>query len=111
MNERVIEQMNKYFAAGAELDIDVFDKLYHPSFENVRMDTKGNIVTITKEQFMSRLRQLKVSNQPFPPASNDDIAFLDTNEYGPYCSLLLKRTKEGMPVLYNFVWQNTEGNW
>jgi hypothetical protein len=32
------------------------------------------------------------------------IKFPGTNKFGPYWSLLLKRVKDGLPVLYN-LWQ------
>ncbi len=111
MNTDVIKEMNKYFAAGATLDIEVFDEIYHSSFENIRVDKKGNIVTITKEQFMDTFRKLKSKNQSLSAGMPDDIQYLGTNEYGPYCSFLIKRMKEGSPVLYNFVWQNIENKW
>lgn len=107
MNEEIIKYMNRYFAAGLSLNLEEMDKLYDPEFENIRMDTKGNIVTITKAQFMNRFRQMKAAHIDLPPT--DDVQFLGTTDYEPYCSILIRRVKEGIPLLYNFVWKINEG--
>jgi hypothetical protein len=40
---------------------------------------------------------------------SDDIQILETDTYDDHGSLLMRRMKEGKPVLYNFVWRLREG--
>ncbi|MFJ3706802.1 hypothetical protein OG709_12395 [Streptomyces sp. NBC_01267] len=39
----------------------------------------------------------------------DDVTFVATSIYGGHASLIMRRVKEGAPVLYNFVWKLEAG--
>lgn len=108
--DSVVQHMRSYLAAGATLDLEAFDAFYAPEFENIRTDRLGQVVTITREQLMTRLAQLKAANQPFAASTDEDTEILGTSWFGSHCSLLMRRVKDGRPVLYNFIWrQESDG--
>lgn len=108
MYQPLIDAMQNYFKAGSTLDLEAMDTLYAPDFENVRIDHQGNVVTITKAQFMQSFASTKAQGQGLD--STGDVAFLTTSVYGQCGSILIRRVKKGKPVLYNFVWRLQDGN-
>lgn len=107
MDEALIDAMHEYFRAGGEMDVEKFDSLYAPEFQNLRMDRDGRTITFTKAQFMARLRQMKGQSAAFEPS--EDVKFLATSTYDDHASILFRRVKEGKPALYNFVWRLRDG--
>jgi ketosteroid isomerase-like protein len=107
MNEPLLHAMQRYFEAGGRMDVDQLDSIYAEDFQNIRVDRAGRSIVFTKAQFMSRFRQMKAQAAVYEPS--DDITYLATNEFDDHASLLLRRIKDGLPVLYNFVWRVREG--
>lgn len=103
MDQSLVDSMREYLNAGLEMDVDKLDALYDPEFENIRIDETGLTVTLTKAQFMDRFRALKAQGRRMEPA--DDAEFLTTTRYGDHATIIMRRVKEGRPVLYNFVWR------
>jgi hypothetical protein len=107
MDTALIDAMHEYFKAGATLDIPTLDRLYAPDFLNLRMDRAGQTIVLTKPQFMARFGQMKAEGTTYEPS--DDIEFLATDSFDNYASLVMRRVKEGKPVLYNFLWRTERG--
>src|SRR5262245_64117680 len=107
LNPHLIDAMHAYFRAGATLDLATLDRLYAPDFVNLRMDRGGRTIALTKAQFMARFGQMKVEGSTYEPS--DDVEFLATDAFDGYASLLMRRVKEGAPVLYNFLWRTEQG--
>jgi len=107
VNQLLIDAMHGYFEAGGKLDLERLNQLYADDFQNVRMDRDGRTIVFTKPQFMMRFRQMKAQGAGYEPS--DDIQFLHTDTYDDHASLVLRRMKEGKPVLYNFVWRLRSG--
>jgi hypothetical protein len=107
MYQPLIDAMNTYFQAGIQMDLEKMDQLYASDFENLRMDTLGNLLTLTKEQFMQRFRALQAQGQSLE--STEDVEFLGTTLYDHLGTIVIRRVKEGKPVLYNFVWRLENG--
>ncbi|NUP02564.1 MAG: hypothetical protein HOV96_41450 [Nonomuraea sp.] len=103
MDQSLVDSMWEYLNAGLTMDIDKIDALYDPEFENIRIDEAGLIVALTKAQFMDRFHALKAQGQHMEPV--DDVEFLTTTRYGDHATIIMRRVKEGRPVLYNFVWR------
>ncbi|MFC9394163.1 hypothetical protein ACFTWS_13520 [Streptomyces sp. NPDC057027] len=111
MDQTLVDRMRTYLDAGLAMDVEALDALYDPAFENVRCDEEGLTVTLTKDMFMSRFRALKEQGVSVGE-SVDDATFLITSTYGEYGSIVVHRVKDGLPVLYTFVWQRApHGGW
>ncbi|QHW35277.1 nuclear transport factor 2 family protein [Paenibacillus rhizovicinus] len=107
-NKSLIEAMEGYFQAGTLLDLDRLDAVYAPDFVNIRTDKIGQTVSITKEQFMETFRRLKDGGGT-TLGTTEDVKYMATTVYDNHGSVVLRRTKEGTPVLYNFVWRMEGG--
>ncbi|MEV4425490.1 hypothetical protein ACN9M0_16595 [Streptomyces sp. R-07] len=114
MDQTLVDRMRTYLDAGLAMDVEALDALYDPAFENVRCDAEGRSVTLTKEMFMARFRALKAGGASVGE-SVDDATFLTTSTFGErsaYGSIVMRRVKDGEPVLYTFVWQRVpQGGW
>uniref|UniRef100_A0AAU2JHG4 Nuclear transport factor 2 family protein n=1 Tax=Streptomyces sp. NBC_00049 TaxID=2903617 RepID=A0AAU2JHG4_9ACTN len=104
MDQMLVNRMREYFDAGLAMDVERLDALYDPQFENLRFDEAGRVVSLTKEQFMARFRALRAQGQRVGE-STDDVDFLATSVYGDHASIFMRRVKDGVPVLYDFVWR------
>ncbi|EFM11077.1 conserved hypothetical protein [Paenibacillus curdlanolyticus YK9] len=103
-NTSLIEAMERYFQAGSVLDLNRLDAIYAPDFVNIRNDQSGRTVSITKEQFMQTFRRIKEGGGTSLGAT-EDVRYLTTTVYDDHGSVVLRREKEGKPVVYNFVWR------
>jgi hypothetical protein len=99
--------MEEYLNAGLEMDLEKLETIYAPNFENIRVDTSGRTINITKEQFMQRFRNMNDQGKKLD--SIDDVEFLTTTIYDNHGSVIMRRIKDGSPVLYNFVWLMKDG--
>ncbi|CRK83219.1 hypothetical protein [Neobacillus massiliamazoniensis] len=99
--------MEEYLNAGLEMDLEKLETIYAPNFENIRFDTSGRTINITKEQFMQRFRNMNDQGKKLD--SIDDVEFLTTTIYDNHGSVIMRRIKDGSPVLYNFVWIMKDG--
>ncbi|WP_412544192.1 hypothetical protein R8Z50_17365 [Longispora sp. K20-0274] len=108
MDQALVDSMWQYLNAGLAMDVDALETLYDPTFENLRYDEAGRTVTLTRAQFMARFRALRASGQTVGDAL-DDVEFVATSHYGDNASIIMRRTKDGEPVLYNFVWRLEAG--
>lgn len=89
------------------MDLEKIDTVYAPDFENVRVDRKGNVVTLTKGMFMQRFREMAVQGEKQEPT--DDVVFLTTSIYDNHGSVLMSRLEDDRSALYNFVWRMQDG--
>ncbi|MFF4098759.1 nuclear transport factor 2 family protein [Streptomyces sp. NPDC001903] len=110
MNQSLVDRMWEYMNAGLAMDVERLDALYDPSFENIRFDEEGQVVTLTKDQFMARFRALRDRGLKVGE-SLDDVRLLATSVYDGHGSIIMRRVEEGVPVLYNFVWRWQDGRW
>lgn len=110
VNQSLVDRMWEYLNAGLAMDVEGLDALYDPSFENIRFDEEGQVVTLTKDQFMARFRALRDQGLKVGE-SLDDVRLLATSVYDGHGSIIMRRVKEGVPVLYNFVWRWQDGRW
>ncbi|MGW5418632.1 nuclear transport factor 2 family protein [Streptomyces sp. NPDC003943] len=110
MNQSLVDRMWEYLNAGLAMDVDALDALYDPGFENIRFDEEGQVVTLTKNQFMGRFRALRDQGLKVGE-SLDDVSLLATSVYDGHGTIIMRRAEEGVPVLYNFVWRCQEGRW
>ncbi|MFI6321793.1 hypothetical protein ACIBG8_29965 [Nonomuraea sp. NPDC050556] len=108
MNQALVDAMETYLKAGLAMDVDTLDRLYDPGFENVRVDAAGLTVTLTKEQFMGRFRAMAAQGVKIGE-SVDDATFPATTDFGDNAAIVMRRVKDGTPVLYVFVWRMEEG--
>jgi hypothetical protein len=99
--------MEEYLNAGLEMDLEKMETIYAPNFENIRIDTSGRTINITKEQFMQRFRTMNDQGKKLDGI--DDVEFLTTTIYDNHGSVIMRRIKDGSPVLYNFVWNMKDG--
>jgi hypothetical protein len=77
-------------------------------FENVRVDRSGQAITLTKDQFMARFRALRDQGRRIGE-SVDDVTFPATTDFGDQAAIMMRRVKEGEPVLYAFIWRMADG--
>lgn len=110
MNQSLVDRMWEYMNAGLAMDVEELDALYDPSFENIRFDEEGQVVTLTKDQFMARFRALRDQGLKVGE-SLDDVRLLATSVYDSHGSIIMRRVQDGVPVLYNFVWRCQDGHW
>ncbi|MER5201802.1 hypothetical protein [Streptomyces sp. NPDC002825] len=111
MDETLVDRMRAYLGAGLAMDVEALDAMYDPAFENVRCDEEGRTVTLTKDMFMGRFRALRERGVSVGE-SVDDATFLTTSTYDTYGSIVMRRVKDGLPVLYTFVWRRApDGGW
>ncbi|MEV6912709.1 hypothetical protein [Amycolatopsis sp. NPDC051071] len=108
MNQALVDGMWTYLKAGLAMDIDALDRLYDPGFENVRVDQAGQAITLTKDQFMDRFRALREQGRRIGE-SVDDVTFPATTDLGDQAAIMMRRVKDGEPVLYTFVWRMADG--
>ncbi|MEU8110577.1 hypothetical protein AB0C18_43430 [Nonomuraea muscovyensis] len=108
MNQTLVDSMWTYLKAGLAMDIDALDRLYDPEFENVRVDQAGQTITLTKDQFMARFRELREQGQRIGE-SVDDVTFPATTDLGDQAAIVMRRVKDGEPVLYTFIWRVQDG--
>lgn len=110
MDQSLVDRMQEYLNAGLAMDVDALDALYDPEFENVRCDEAGQVVILGKDAFMGRFRMLRELGQTVGEAI-DDVRHLATTVYGPHGAIVVRRVKDGSPVLYTFVWRREDGRW
>lgn len=110
MDQSLVERMWEYLNAGLAMDVEALDALYDPDFENIRCDESGQVVTLTKDEFMARFRALRDQGQRVGETV-DDVRFLATTVYGGQGTIVMHRLEEGVPARYNFVWQWEDGRW
>ncbi|MCX4546925.1 hypothetical protein [Streptomyces sp. NBC_01565] len=108
MNQALVDSMWAYLKAGLAMDVDALDRLYDPKFQNVRVDQAGQTITLTKDQFMARFRALREQGQTIGE-SVDDVTFPATTDLGDQAAIMMRRVKDGEPVLYTFIWRMTDG--
>ncbi|MEU7019935.1 hypothetical protein ABZ990_04665 [Streptomyces sp. NPDC046203] len=104
LEQRLIARMRTYLEAGLVLDTELLDALYDSEFENVRVDQEGRTAVLTKRHFMDRFRMLKQSGQNIGD-SVDDVTFPSAGLSGDLGSVVMRRVKDGEPVLYHFLWR------
>ncbi|WP_203787677.1 DUF4440 domain-containing protein [Longispora fulva] len=107
MEQALIDAMWRYLDAGLALDIDALDALYDDDFENLRVDLSGQAVTLTKAMFLARFRAMREQGDKLEPT--DDVTFPATTVFGDHASVIMRRVKDGEPVLYTFVWRLEDG--
>ncbi|MFE6848297.1 hypothetical protein [Streptomyces sp. NPDC057686] len=110
VNRSLVNRMGEYLNAGLAMDVEWLDALYDSSFENIRFDEDGQVVTLTKNQFMARFRALREQGLKVGE-SLDEVRLLATSVYDGHGSIIMRRVQEGVPVLYNFVWRWQDGRW
>ncbi|MEU7029121.1 nuclear transport factor 2 family protein [Streptomyces sp. NPDC046275] len=110
MDQALVERMWEYLNAGLAMDVEALDAIYDPHFENVRCDEDGRVVTLAKEQFMARFRALRDRGVKIGEAL-DDVRLLATSVYDGHGSVVMRRVRDGEPVLYTFVWRQEGGRW
>ncbi|MCP2203106.1 protein of unknown function (DUF4440) [Lentzea flava] len=103
-----MDSMRTYLRAGLAMDVEKLDELYDPAFVNVRVDEAGQVVTLTKDQFMARFRALREQGQKVGD-SIDDISFPATSVFGDSGAVVMRRVEEGVPALYTFIWRLEDG--
>ncbi|MFD4134082.1 hypothetical protein [Streptomyces goshikiensis] len=108
MNQALVDSMWTYLKAGLAMDVDALDRLYDPEFQNVRVDQAGQAITLTKDQFMARFRALSEQGQKIGE-SVDDVTFPATTDIGDQAAIMMRRVKDGKPVLYTFIWRMENG--
>ncbi|WP_261300571.1 nuclear transport factor 2 family protein [Paenibacillus andongensis] len=108
LNASLISAMETYLNAGLAMDLEKMDAIYAPDFENIRMDRDGRTFTITKDQFMQRFHAMRSQGKKLD--TTDDVEFLATTLYDGHGSVIMRRVKNGKPVLYNFVWRMEAGH-
>jgi hypothetical protein len=107
MQQNLVDAMRTYLDAGATMDLDRLDACYDEEFENLRVDRAGQVVPITKAQFMQRFRDMKARGLSLEPA--DDATFPAATTFGECGMIVMRRVKEGTPVLYAFIWRMRDG--
>lgn len=107
MEQSLVDSMQNYLDAGAAMDLAAMEAIYDDEFENVRVDLAGRTVTLTKGMFMQRFRAMREQGEKLEPA--DDATFLATTVYGDFGQIVMRRVKDGEPVLYTFVWRMRDG--
>ncbi|NUR72821.1 MAG: hypothetical protein HOU81_18565 [Hamadaea sp.] len=107
MYQPLIDAMRDYLDAGVTMDLDRLDARYDDEFENLRVDQAGQVVRLTKEQFMSRFVAMKAQGQAMEPA--DDATFPATTLFGDFGTVIMRREKNGKPTLYAFTWRMADG--
>ncbi|MBT2468124.1 nuclear transport factor 2 family protein [Streptomyces sp. ISL-66] len=110
MDQSLVERMREYLNAGLAMDVEALDALYDPDFENIRCDEAGQVVTLTKGEFMARFRALRDQGQRVGETV-DDVRFLATTVYGDQGSIVMHRLEDGVPARYNFVWHREGSRW
>ncbi|MFF8601359.1 hypothetical protein ACF065_22965 [Streptomyces sp. NPDC015232] len=110
MDQALVERMWEYLDAGLAMDVEALDALYDQAFENVRCDEDGRVVILAKERFMARFRALRDRGVKIGEAL-DDVRLLATSVYDGHGSVVMRRVKDGQPVLYAFVWRHEGGRW
>ncbi|MDG6103273.1 DUF4440 domain-containing protein [Dactylosporangium aurantiacum] len=109
MEQALVDGMWAYLNAGSAMDVDALDRLYDPDFENVRVDREGRTVTLTKDQFMARFRALREQGRRIGEPA-DDVTFPATTDLGGQAAaIMMRRVKDGEPVLYAFIWRMADG--
>ncbi|WP_029289895.1 hypothetical protein [Cellulomonas sp. HZM] len=99
----LVDAMQDYLDAGVTMDLARLDAVYDDEFENLRIDQAGQVVRITKPQLMARFGQLAAQGLTMEPA--DDASFPTTTVVGDTGIVVMRRVKDGRPVLYAFVWR------
>ncbi|MEV0268025.1 hypothetical protein AB0H43_04545 [Hamadaea sp. NPDC050747] len=107
MEQLLVDAMRAYLAAGVAMDLDRLGACYDDEFQNLRVDQAGQVVTITKAQFMQRFADMKAQGKALEPA--DDATFPTATIFGDYGIVVMRRVKEGGPVMYAFVWRLRDG--
>lgn len=108
MDQALVDSMRTYLEAGLAMDVERLDRLYDPEFENIRVDEAGQVITLTKAQFMARFRALSEQGQKVGE-SIDDITFPATSVFGDSGAIVMRRVEEGVPALYTFIWRFEDG--
>ena len=76
--------------AGLEMDLEKMEAIYAPNFDNIRIDRSGRTISITKEQFMQRFRNI---NDPGKKLDGiDDVEFLTTTIYDNHGAVIMRRS-------------------
>ncbi|GAB3846734.1 hypothetical protein ACFPIJ_39910 [Dactylosporangium cerinum] len=107
MYQPLVDAMQTYLEAGAAMDLDRLGACYDTDFQNLRIDLAGQVVPITKDQFMRRFSDMKARGLALEPA--DDATFPATTTFGDFGTIVMRRVKEDRPVLYAFVWRMVDG--
>lgn len=107
MYQPIVDAMRNYFDAGAAMDLDRLGACYDDEFQNLRIDQAGQVVPITKAQFMQRFADMKAQGSALEPA--DDATFPATTTFGDFGAIVMRRVKEDRPVLYAFIWRMRDG--
>lgn len=107
MNQLLVEAMRDYLAAGESMDLERLGGYYDDAFLNPRVDQAGQVVPITKAQFMQRFADMTANGMTLEPA--DDASFPTTTTVGDIGIAIMRRVKDGLPVLYAFLWRLRDG--
>ncbi|WP_035859394.1 nuclear transport factor 2 family protein [Kitasatospora cheerisanensis] len=110
MDEALVGRMREYLAAGLEMDVETLDALYDPEFENVRVDEAGQVVVLTKADFMTRFRGLRERGARVGD-STDDVRFVATSRHGDQGTVVMYREEGGIQARYSYVWRWEGGRW
>jgi hypothetical protein len=107
MNQLLMNAMHQYFELGKVLDVEKMDLLYATDFENIRMDKKGQTITLTKPLFMERFRKMKASGEGYD--ADTDFQFLNTSVYDNIGAVQMYCNENNSPAWYNFEWRMKDG--
>ncbi len=110
MDEALVGRMREYLAAGLEMDVETLDALYDPEFENVRVDEAGQVVVLTKADFMTRFRGLRERGARVGD-STDDVRFVAISRHGDQGTVVMYREEGGIQARYSYVWRWEGGRW
>jgi len=103
----LVDAMREYLAAGVAMDLARLETLYDDDFENLRVDRAGQSVRLTKAHFLQQFAAMAARGQALEPA--DDATFPASTTFGDTGIVVMRRVKDGVPVLYAFVWRLRDG--
>lgn len=106
MDQSLVDRTLDYLSAGPARDVAALDAVCAPGFESVRCDGAGRVVTVSRAEFMARVRAPRAQERV------GDISVLVTSEYdGGQGVVIVRRVQGGVPVLCTFIWRREEGKW
>ena len=106
MDQSLVDRTLDYLSGGPAGDMAALDAVCDPGFESIRYDGAGRVLTVSRAEFMARVRVPRTQGRV------GDISVLATSEYeGGRGAVIVRRVQGGVPVLCTLVWRRDGGEW
>lgn len=112
LNPVIIAQTKNLIKSGTSYNLEALDSIYSPELRIVRLDEKGNVTVINKEENMNFFRAKRQSGStPLSKQTEFHYAEIKGNRGYVYLTRVMKLAERWEELKYHIEWEYSKGRW